>query len=76
MERPRNEQGRGVGTSGVEGKSVVDTLRILPSLQVDMQNKLLVVHLLGFISTEMLFKATRLDKSMSEGEEQAVAERI
>lgn len=30
MERPRNEQGRGVGTSEVEGKSVVDTLRILP----------------------------------------------
>lgn len=41
-----------------------------------MQNRLLVVHLLGFISIEMLFKAMSLDKSISEGEERAVAERI
>lgn len=30
LERPRGEQGRGAGTSGVKGKSVVDILRILP----------------------------------------------
>lgn len=30
VERPRGEQGRGAGTSGVKGKSVVDILRILP----------------------------------------------
>lgn len=43
---------------------------------MDMQNRLPVLCLLGSISTKMLFKAMRLDKSMSEGEKQAVVERI
>lgn len=43
---------------------------------MDMQNRLPVLYLLGSISTKMLFKAMRLDKSMSEGEKQAVVERI